>query len=73
MVVVVHVPRRSQQMIKIILWVLLIAVLVVIGPIISIWALNTLFKLNIEFTFWTWLALAWLQTICFTSIGRSKS
>jgi len=60
-------------MIKIILWVLLIAVLVVIGPIISIWALNTLFKLNIEFTFWTWLALAWLQTICFTNIGRSKS
>lgn len=60
-------------MIKIILWALLILVLIIISPIISIWALNTLFKLNIEFSFWTWLAVAWLQTICFSTIGRSKS
>jgi hypothetical protein len=32
--------------------------LVLIGPMIAIWALNTLFGLNIEVTFWTWLAAA---------------
>lgn len=60
-------------MFKTLFWILFIIGLTIIGPIISIWALNTLFKLNIEFTFWTWLALAWLQSICFTRLGNSKS
>lgn len=60
-------------MFKAILWILFIVGLTLIGPIISIWALNTLFKLNIEFSFWTWLALAWLQSICFTRLSNSKS
>lgn len=33
------------------------AVLIVIGPLLFIWALNTLFPvLSIPYTFWTWLA-----------------
>lgn len=35
----------------------LIAVVLLIGPLISIWALNTLFGLGIAYTFWTWLAM----------------
>jgi hypothetical protein len=31
-------------------------VVLLIGPFLLIWSLNTLFNLNIEFTFWTWLA-----------------
>lgn len=30
-------------------------------PLISIWALNTLFLLGIEYSVWTWLAAAWLH------------
>lgn len=44
------------------LWLLLIALIVIgIGliPLAWIWALNTLFALGIEYTFWTWLA-AWV-------------
>ncbi len=37
--------------------VLLIAVLIVAGPLLLLWALNTLFPvLAIPYTVWTWLA-----------------
>jgi len=35
---------------------------IIIGPLLTIWALNTLFPwLCIPYTFWTWLAVAALQ------------
>lgn len=43
---------------KIAFYVLLIIVLLIVGPLITIWALNTLFPvLAIPYTFWTWLAM----------------
>jgi len=40
--------------------IVLLALLVILafglGPIITIWSLNTLFNLGIAYTFWTWLA-----------------
>jgi len=39
-----------------ILIILLIIALIAIGPLLSIWALNTLFALAIPFTWKTWLA-----------------
>ena len=38
----------------------LIAFLVIVGPIITIWAINTMFNLNIEYTLSTWAAALWL-------------
>lgn len=35
---------------------LLVIVLIATGPLIIIWSLNTLFDLQIAYTFWTWLA-----------------
>jgi hypothetical protein len=35
--------------------------LVLMSPFVTIWALNTLFKFTIEYTFWTWLAALWLS------------
>lgn len=44
--------------IKIAALVLLIITLLIVGPLITIWALNTLFPvLAIPYTFWTWLAM----------------
>lgn len=40
--------------------VVFLAVVMVL-PLISIWALNTLFLLGIEYSVWTWLAAAWLH------------
>lgn len=48
-------------MIKVILLVLLVAAIVILGPLLTIWALNTLFPvLAISYTFDTWLAVVLL-------------
>lgn len=36
--------------------ILLAVVLITAGPLVIIWALNTLFGLGVAYTFWTWLA-----------------
>lgn len=56
--------------------VLLIVVfaLVILGPIFTIWSLNTLFGLGIPYTFKTWCATIWIHTILHgirTSFKRS--
>ncbi len=36
---------------------LIILAIIVVGPVLMIWALNTLFALAIPYTIWTWLAV----------------
>jgi hypothetical protein len=48
--------------------VVLLIALIVLGPLATIWSLNTLFNLNIDYTFWTWLAVAWLSLATFGSV-----
>jgi len=56
---------------KLILIVALVIFVVVIGPIATIWALNTLFPaLAIPFTFDTWVAAVVLGGLFKTSISR---
>lgn len=44
--------------IKVVLMIALIVFLIVVGPLLTIWALNTLFPvLAISYTIWTWLAV----------------
>jgi hypothetical protein len=40
----------------VILVILFFVAAIVFGPLLPIWAVNTLFKTEIEYTFWTWLA-----------------
>lgn len=54
--------------IKIAALILLLILLIVFSPLITIWALNTLFALNIAYTVWTWLATAWLSLVTFGSV-----
>lgn len=51
--------------------VFLIAV-VILAPFATIWSLNTLFALNIAYTFWTWLAAVWLSTVTVGAVTASK-
>lgn len=38
-----------------------LVLVIAIGPLLTIWALNTLFPvLDIPYTFWTWLAVVFL-------------
>jgi hypothetical protein len=50
---------------------LLIVTLIVLGPLATIWSLNTLFGLGIAYTFWTWLAAVWLSMVTFGSVTSS--
>lgn len=46
-----------KSMMTVLAMIVLVVVLVVAGPLLVIWALNTLFPvLAIEYTVWTWLA-----------------
>jgi hypothetical protein len=36
---------------------LFVLFMVIIGPLLGIWALNTLFSLNIEYSFLNWVAM----------------
>jgi len=55
------------------LLILLIIALIVVGPVITIWALNTLFPaLAIEYTFQTWLAAVILGSVFKTTVNAKQ-
>lgn len=58
---------------KLILLFPFIMAAIIIGPLLTIWALNTVFpSLSIPFTFWTWLAVAVLQLQLFYKSSSSS-
>lgn len=53
---------------------LLIMLLVIIGPLLTIWALNNLFALTIEYSLTNWAAVVILHAFFTTAISaKSKS
>lgn len=50
-------------MTKIIIVTTIFVFLLVVGPLVTIWALNSLFSLNIESSFANWFAVIWLSMI----------
>ena len=55
-------------------FITLVVVLIVFGPLASIWAVNTLFGTAIEYSFTTWMATAWLHILLTgTAVKTSKS
>ena len=60
-------------MIKAILLVLFVVFLIVVGPLLTIWALNTLFPVvAIDYTWQTWLAVVILGGLFKSSITTKK-
>ena len=57
---------------KITLLVGAIVVLLLLGPLAVIWALNTLFQLGLGFTFWNWLAVVIMSVFIQTRFGQPK-
>ena len=65
-----------KSILKLILGIILIVFVAVVGPLVGIWSLNTLFAsmgLNIEYTWQTWLASFWLTSILGSSIIKTKA
>ena len=52
--------NNTSQNVVVVMWVILVLVALIFAPLVSIWALNTLFNLNIAFNFWTWCASLWI-------------
>lgn len=55
-----------------VMWLLLIAALVILGPVITIWALNVVFGLNLVTNFATWFAVFWLQGLIVARVSVKK-
>jgi len=53
---------KSSSFIHFIVGLIFLTILL-LNPFITIWSLNTLFKTNIEYTGWTWLAMNWINFI----------
>jgi hypothetical protein len=61
------------KLVTIVLMIILVIVLIAIGPIVVIWALNTLFPiLAIQFTFYTWLAVVILGAFLRANVSIKK-
>lgn len=54
---------KSQNAIVVIFLILLLVVLVGLGPVLTIMAMNALFSLNIGVTIWNWLSVVWLSMV----------
>ena len=62
-----------SDVIKIVLLIALIVCLIVVGPLLTIWALNTLFPvLAIPYTIWTWLAVIFLGGFLRANVNLKK-
>lgn len=48
-----------------------VVALVIGGPLVTIWALNVLFGLSIEYSVQTWFAVVWLGSLLSGAIGVS--
>lgn len=44
---------------------------ILVGPFLTIASLNTLFGLNIAYTFWTWLSVGWMNLATFGGLSLS--
>jgi hypothetical protein len=53
-------------------WALGLLAIVIIGPILVLWSLNTLFpSLNIQYTLETWSAVVLIHGACRTTITKN--
>ncbi len=50
-----------------------ILVFTILCPFATLWAMNTLFKLGIEYTFWNWLAIVILIITLQTAVNISTN
>lgn len=63
----------TQMRVLIVIGIIAAIAFAIIIPLAVIWALNLLFHLNIEVTFWTWLAVFILLLILFSSVTIKRS
>lgn len=63
--------KTTKDIAMLITIIVLLIFLIGIGPILTLLSLNTLFNLQIPYTFWSWLSVSWLQFILIYRYKRS--
>ena len=53
----------KTKIIVVALLAVLLVILTIVGPLITIWSLNTIFGLQIPYEFKSWAAVIWLMTV----------
>ena len=62
-----------MNLIKIVFWIVVICALVIVGPLLTLWALNTLFPvLAIPYDIYTWFAVVILAGVFKSNVKASK-
>ncbi len=61
--------NKDKGMLYVLAGLVLAVGIIVSGPLIVIWVINTLFSLGIAYNLWTWLASAFLLMAI---VGNSK-
>lgn len=51
--------------------ILFVIALFVVGPWLSILAINQLFGTSIQLTFWNWLSVTWLHIVVLSTMSKS--
>lgn len=57
--------NSAVQITLVLLAIALAVALIGLGPLATIWSLNTLFGLNIAYNFWTWLSVVWFNLLAY--------
>lgn len=60
-----------MKTIKSLLWLAFIVALIIFSPLVTLWSINTLFKLAIPYEVETWFALFWLSMVTFGNVVNS--
>jgi len=65
--------KQTESVVALVLLLLFCLVLIVLWPMVVIWALNTLFPLlAITYTFWSWLAVVILNVTYLVPRSNTK-
>lgn len=60
-----------MNFVKILSVAILLLTMIIVFPLLTIAALNTLFALGIQYTLWTWLSAVWFQIMIFGGVATS--
>ena len=63
----------TSNVIKLILWLITLIAIVIVGPLVTIWTLNTLFPVvAIPYNFETWVAALFLGGLLTSNVASKK-
>lgn len=60
--------KTTKDIVGIISIIFLLLLLLTVAPLFTIAAINALFNTGIAYSFWTWLAMVWLQAATFGGV-----